>query len=151
MLNETFDLFFTEDGEILFDEDKRDIERAYESEGEILIQTVLKRLQSVSEDWNIKGVISSNLEYLRGSARSEGVEDEAIQMVYGALVADKLVVPESIRISTEGYHENMLLINVTIFGEQNRLLNTYNLGFSYDMRSNRCIPRYVLGKGVRDG
>jgi hypothetical protein len=31
MLKETFDIFFTEDGEILFDENRMDIERAYET------------------------------------------------------------------------------------------------------------------------
>jgi len=151
MLRDKFDLFFTEDGEILFDENSRDILRAYESEGEILIQTIIKRLQSNDEDWNLSNMISANLSYLVGSTSGTELEEEASQMIYSVLIADELVPPESVFVSVKAYDADMLLLSVNILGDQNRLLNTYNLGLLYDMRMNRCIPRYILGKGVSNG
>jgi hypothetical protein len=151
MLNDRFDLFFTEDGEFLIDESRKDFERAYESEAEVLLQTIIKRLQSSHEDWGLQGAVYSDLAALVGSPRSDAVISEAMQMVQSALIEDNLVSPERLRINMEGYDANILMLNITIYGEGSEAANIYNLGFSYDMRDNRCIPRYILGKGVSNG
>jgi hypothetical protein len=154
MLKESFDMFFTEDGEILFDENRMDIERAYETELEVLNQTILKRLQSSDEDWQIGSAISTNLNYLMGSPRTPEVQTEAEDMVFNALTSDGLVDPDLIRVQVEGFDSNILMVSVSVFnrpGLGNNVLNVYNLGFSYDLRDNRCIPRFIDGMGVNNG
>jgi len=154
MLKETFDIFFTEDGEILFDENRMDIERAHETELEVLNQTILKRLQSSDEDWQIKSAISANLNYLIGSPKTIEVQEEAENLVFNALTSDGLVDPDLIRVQAEGFDSNILMVSISIFnrpGLGSNVLEVYNLGFSYDLRDNRCIPRFIDGIGVNNG
>ena len=151
MRNERFDLICSEDGEILFDENINDFKRGYESEYEPLTQAILKRLQSADEDWNLEGSVSANLNYLRGSNYVPEVVEEAKGMVFLALTKDGFLAPERIRIEAESFERDILLFNISIYVNENDFYNVYNLGVSYDMRDNRCIPRYIQGKSVKNG
>ena len=154
MIREKIDMLFTEDGEILFDDHKHDIEYAYESELEILSQTILTRLQSNDEDWGMKNKICANLSYLIGSPRTPEVYREAENLIFAALTADGLIEPDRIQIAVDGFDENVLMISLIINMDlrlQTNMLQSYNIGFSYDLRDNRCIPRVLNGIGVNDG
>ena len=154
MIKEKVDLLFTEDGEILFDEVRQDVELVYETELEILNQTILKRIQSNDEDWGIRSAIAANLSYLTGSARSDFIRTEAENLIFSALTHDGLIDSNSIEIIIDGFDENVLMISVILFerpGLQTNILNKYNIGITYDLRDNRCIPRVLNGIGVNDG
>mgnify|MGYP001338263782 CR=1 FL=1 len=151
MRNEKFDLIWSEDGEILFDESINDFKKGYESEYEPLTQTILKRIQSADEDWGLEGSIASNLNYLRGSNLNPEIVEEAKGMIFSCLTKDGFVDPEKIRIEAESFRKDILLFNISIYVNENDFYNVYNLGVSYDMRDNRCIPRYIQGKSARNG
>jgi hypothetical protein len=143
MYDSKFDLLFTEDGEILFDKDQRDFQKAYESEYETLTQTILKRVQSSEEDWDLEGIIAANLNYLLGSPANELVTEEARSLIYNALTSDGYIDPDKLIIESESFNKNTLMFNVSVFVNDNDFYNVYNIGFSYNTRDNRCTPRYI--------
>lgn len=151
MFESKFDLLFTEDGELIFDEESRDFQKAFEEEYETLTQTILKRIQSSDEDWNLDGTVTANLNYLRGSAASNSIIDEAKSMIFNALTLDGYLDPEKVTIQSESFNNNILLFNISVLVNENDFYNVYNLGASYDMRDNRCIPRYIQGKSAKNG
>lgn len=143
MYDSKFDLLFTEDGEIIFDRDQRDFEKAYESEYQTLTQTILKRAQSSEDDWDLDGSVAANLNYLLGSPASELVAEEARSMIYNALTSDGYIDPDKLIIESESFNKNILMFNVSVFVNENDFYNVYNIGFSYNTRDNRCTPRYI--------
>jgi|11_taG_2_1085331.scaffolds.fasta_scaffold00050_30 hypothetical protein len=143
MYNSKFDLLFTEDGEIIFDRDQKDFQKAYESEYETLTQTILKRVQSSEEDWNLDGAVGANLNYLLGSPANEAVVEEARNFIYSALTSDGYIDPDKLKIQSDPFNSNILMFNVSVFVNDNDFYNVYNLGFSYNTRDNRCTPRYI--------
>lgn len=143
MYDSKFDLLFTEDGEIIFDRNQRDFEKAYESEYETLTQTILKRAQSSEDDWDLDGSVAANLNYLLGSPASELVAEEARSMIYNALTSDGYIDPDKLIIESESFNKNILMFNVSVFVNENDFYNVYNIGFSYNTRDNRCTPRYI--------
>lgn len=143
MFESKFDMMFTEDGEILFDRNNKDFKRAYESEYETLTQTILKRVQSSEDDWDIEGTMTANLNYLFGSVLDEEVNEEARNMIFNALTEDGFIDPDKLIIQSESLDNNILLFNISVFVNENDFYNVFNIGFSYDTRDNRCTPRYI--------
>lgn len=143
MYDSKFDLLFTEDGEIIFDKEQGDFEKAYESEYQTLTQTILKRVQSSEDDWDLDGTVAANLNYLLGSPASELVTEEAKSMIYNALTSDGYIDPDKLIIESESFNKNILMFNVSVFVNENDFYNVYNIGFSYNTRDNRCTPRYI--------
>ena len=151
MRNEKFDLICSEDGEILFEDNIGDFKKGYESEYEPLTQTLLKRIQSTDEDWRLDGSVAANLNYLQGTVLTKEIVEEAKNMIFAAIIKDGFIAPEKIRIDAESFERNILLFNISIYVNENDFYNVYNLGVSYDMRDNRCIPRYIQGKSAKNG
>lgn len=143
MFESKFDMMFTEDGEIIFDRNSKDFKRAYESEYETLTQTILKRIQSSGDDWDIEGTMTANLNYLFGSVLDEEVNEEARNMIFNALTEDGFIDPDKLIIQSESLDNNILLFNISVFVNENDFYNVFNIGFSYDTRDNRCTPRYI--------
>ena len=143
MYNSKFDLMFTEDGEILFDEDRYDFQRAFESEYEPLTQTILKRVQSAEEEWLLDGSVSANLNYFLGSPVNEEIVEEARSMIFQSLTLDGYIDPDKLIIQSEIFNSNILLFNISVLVNENDFYNTFNIGFSYNTRDNRCTPRYI--------
>lgn len=143
MYSSKFDLVFTEDGEILFDPERNDFKRAFESEYEPLIQTVLKRIQSSEEDWLLNGAVSANLNYFFGSTVTEESVEEIKSMIFQSLTSDGFIDPDKLIVESEIFDSNILLFNISVFVNENDFYNVFNMGFSYNTRDNRCTPRYI--------
>ena len=89
-----------------------------------------------------------------GSPRTPEVYREAENLIFAALTADGLIEPDRIQIAVDGFDENVLMISLIINMDsrlQTNMLESYNIGFSYDLRDNRCIPRVLNRIGVNDG
>lgn len=139
------DIAFTEDGDFFFDEEKGDIKTVTNEENELLLQTILKRLQSSSRDWNIKNVVVADLEYFHGERSSESMKQLAEYKITEMLLAEDMLELEDISVDVEVFEDGKLGALISIFKKDSKLAANVNLGLLYDIKHNRFIPQFILG------
>lgn len=140
------DVFFTDNGDLLIKEDKVHI--GIEANDEAFKQAVLQRLQNKSSDWRLENsdlVTFYDLDI--GSFIGSKITNSLIRaikyFIVTSLSEDNFISPEDIVIYDLPIDYNTLLLKLTImregFGERKEL----SIDISYDLRSNRMIPKII--------
>lgn len=140
------DITFTEDGDFIFDESKGDFEVVNNQYNELLLQTLLKRLQSSNRDWKIQDVVTSDIEYLRGETNDDAALEIIRYKVAEALLSEEVLKLEDINIQTEKLNNNDIGIFILIQKKDRSLSADINIGLTYDIKNNRFVPRLILGR-----
>ena len=140
------DIVFTEDGDFIFDESKGDLQVVNNQYNELLLQTILKRLQSSDRDWGIQNIITSDIEYLRGESNIDASLEIIRFKVAEALLGEEILKLQDIDIEAEKLNDNDIGVFISIRKKDSSLSADINLGLVYDIKNNRFVPQLILGR-----
>lgn len=140
------DIVFTEDGDFIFDESKGDLQVVNNQYNELLLQTILKRLQSSDRDWGIQNIITSDIEYLRGESNIDASLEIIRFKVAEALLGEEILKLQDIDIEAEKLNDNDIGVFISIRKKDSSLSADINIGLVYDIKNNRFVPQLILGR-----
>jgi hypothetical protein len=141
MIKETnTDICFTEDGDFLFK--RNSLYLSKEDNNEILIDTIMRRLQSSSIDWASNKIIAANLDYYRGEKITSNLVNLIGNEILNTIIADNLVREEYVDIKANRLNPEQINYTIIVYAKQNADTNIV-IGLMYDQRVNKIIPRYL--------
>lgn len=140
IIRENIDLFLTDDGDFMFDENESDLKVIDNKNNELLINVVKRRLKSSSYDWDLESQVVSNLDYVKGLYRDSNSLNVLRGLVENCLREDLLIMPQDFQVEIIGMIEDMIGVGVIIYDRDRDYNSTIQLGFSYDYRENRFSP-----------
>lgn len=138
------DLSFTEDGDFFFKSRSGLEESGYEN-NQLLIEKLILRIQSSSYDWGTFVPETANLDYFRGAPVTDSTLNEMQNRIYETITADGLVDPSSVIFDEAFLTVEGIGFSIFIIAEPNELPQNVNIGFSYNLETNRMIAK-VIGR-----
>jgi len=139
------DIIFTEDGDFLFDELRGDIKVCNNQRNDLLIQTIIKRLQSSERDWNINKVVTSDVEFFYGERSNEAIYELLTFKIAESLLAEGMLELKDIDVNVKQYEPGKLAILINISKKDSSLAADVSIALTYDLKDNRFIPRIIVG------
>lgn len=137
--NKEKDLSFTEDGDFLIK--RNSLRFSSDSKNELLLDILIRRLQSSSTDWNSRKAISADLDIFRGEILNTEIISIIAETIYAALIADELLDGNQIDIKINQIDKERVVYSVVVYSKNDE--NNIVLGIMYDQRVNKIIPRYI--------
>lgn len=134
------DICFTEDGDFLFK--RNNIYLSKGDDNEILIDTIMRRLQSSSIDWESNKIIAANLDYYRGEKITSNLVNLIGSEILNTIIADNLISEKYVDIKATRLNPEQINYTIIVYAKQNADTNIV-IGLMYDQRVNKIIPRYL--------
>ena len=139
---QTKDLLWTADGDLYLDPDgDGDIYVATEIGDEILSSAIIKRLASTEGDWQTVPSLGANLSDFMGLPNTAETAAYLHSRILNTLTQDLLIRSADItlQIVPIGPHELLVVLLVKAIAASEPAV----IGFSFDMRDNKMIPRII--------
>ena len=144
----TIDVHWTADGDLFHDHLTGDLGLADAMDNLVLEGAVLRRLQSNHGEWRLTPNLGCNLSEFMGMPNTAETAIAIHNRIVGALTGDALIKPGnlSVDIIPISNHKILILLEIKaimpfVDPVTGKVDNTIIIGFSYDMRDNRMVPR----------
>jgi len=140
------ELFFTDNGDFLVKNGK--VHVGSEANDEAFKNALLHRLQNKSDDWNLRnsdmvGFYDLDLGSFIGGKITNSLIRAIKYFIVTALSEDNFISPEDIVISELPINYNILFLKISIRKESFRHRGNVTVDITYDLRSNRLIPKII--------
>jgi len=144
LTNDSVDLYWTVDGDLFFKDEDADVGLADADQNAILEGSIMRRLQSNIGDWRDQPEIGCNLSEFMGMPNTAETAALITDRIISSLTADDLVKGSDLNVDVVPIATNKILILLEVKALEATLEGDEILiGFTYDMRDNRMIPRMV--------
>lgn len=136
------DILWTVDGDLFVE--SGDVKVASAFSNEVMESAILRRLQSTKGDWKMAPLLGANLVEFAGWPNTRETGALIKSRIVNILTEDLLLKGDEV--SVDVYPNSLTSIVITI------VVNTidpdiqdgvYIVGFTYDMRDNKLVPRIV--------
>lgn len=136
------DIYLTEDFDIIVSKRTDKVRNASYQDNELLEQTIIKRIQSNSNNFEITKVFSANLNEELGNRMDDVLVNRVQSKIIEVLTIDGFLKSENLMISVviQDYVNILLTINV-INNRENRD-EVFSYGFSYNLDSNLTVQNF---------
>lgn len=138
------DLSFSEDGDFILDRNNslKIIDDTY---NDILKETIIRRIQSSTRDWDNENIKALSLDEFRGERLTSDVVQYLKFLIYKILTDDGLVGINEVFVSDSPFTEGYVAFSVVI-NRKDKYGNDLIVNFGYDMRMNKIMPRFINPK-----
>jgi hypothetical protein len=138
------DLSFSEDGDFILDRNNslKIIDDTY---NDILKETIMRRIQSSTRDWDNENIKALSLDEFRGERLTSDVVQYLKFLIYKILTDDGLVGINEVFVSDSPFTESYVAFSVVI-NRKDKYGNDLIVNFGYDMRMNKIMPRFINPK-----
>lgn len=138
------DLSFSEDGDFILDRNNslKIIDDTY---NDILKETIMRRIQSSTRDWDNENIKALSLDEFRGERLTSDVVQYLKFLIYKILTDDGLVGINEVFVSDSPFTEGYVAFSVVI-NRKDKYGNDLIVNFGYDMRMNKIMPRFINPK-----
>ena len=138
------DLSFSEDGDFILDRNNslKIIDDTY---NDILKETIMRRIQSSTRDWDNENIKALSLDEFRGERLTSDVVQYLKFLIYKILTNDGLVGINEVFVSDSPFTESYVAFSVVI-NRKDKYGNDLIVNFGYDMRMNKIMPRFINPK-----
>ena len=133
------DLYFTEEGDFYYDEDRDDFSDTKDDQYRGLLQKIHTRLSSTTGDWAMQADIGSNLGDFVGKPNTQAIGEQIKRRIYSALSNGSLLNSKELAVDVIPITRKKLAIILSI--NPGDVANYITLTYTYDMRDNKLIPR----------
>lgn len=141
MYKDRRDLYFTSEGDLMFDNDTEDLKDTQNIQMRALLQQCLTRVMSTRGDWPLQPNIGASVGDFLGAANSRATADAIKNRINSELVREGLLQPGSIKTEIVPVDRNKILILLLVVppGSSQAL----QLSFSYSFSENKLVPRNI--------
>ena len=136
------DIFFTEDFDIIVSKKTDKIRSASYQDNELLEQTILKRIQSNTKDFEISKVFAANLNEELGSRIDDDIVNRIQSRIIEALTVDGFLESENLLISVVIKDYVNILFTINVINNRINKDEIFSYGFSYNLDSNLTVQNF---------
>lgn len=136
------DIFFTEDFDIIVSKKTDKIRSASYQDNELLEQTILKRIQSNTKDFEISKVFAANLDEELGSRIDDDIVNRIQSRIIEALTVDGFLESENLLISVVIQDYVNILFTINVINNRINKNEIFSYGFSYNLDSNLTVQNF---------
>ena len=136
------DIFFTEDFDIIVSKKTDKIRSASYQDNELLEQTILKRIQSNTKDFEISKVFAANLNEELGSKIDDDIVNRIQSRIIEALTVDGFLESENLLISVVIQDYVNILFTINVINNRINKDEIFSYGFSYNLDSNLTVQNF---------
>jgi hypothetical protein len=138
------DLSFSEDGDFILDRNNslKIIDDTY---NDILKETIMRRIQSSTRDWDNENIKALSLDEFRGERLTSDIVQYLKFLIYKILTDDGLVGINEVFVSDSPFTDGYVAFSVVI-NRKDKYGNDLIVNFGYDMRMNKIMPRFINPK-----
>lgn len=135
------DLYFTDDGDFVLDENTGDLEDTLLYQYRGFVQRLLTRTMSQKGEWQQQKDVGAGISDFLGKRNTAELGERIRSRLYSELIKENLVAPADLNILVfpTGDTSVGIVLRIRPPGTQVKI----QLTFSYDMRENRVIPRNI--------
>lgn len=133
------DLYFTDDGDFVLDQDSYDFKDTMRDQYRGLIQTVNTRMRSNKGEWNLQREVGANLSDFFGKNNTAEIGNQIQNRVINTLIKGGLIAPKDLEVIVLPTSKFLVAIIVVITppGVAEKIILTY----TYNTRDNHTLPR----------
>lgn len=136
------DIFLTEDFDIIVSKKTDKIRNASYQDNELLEQTILKRIQSNTKDFEISKVFAANLNEELGSRIDDDIVNRIQSRIIEALTVDGFLESENLLISVVIKDYVNILFTINVINNRINKDEIFSYGFSYNLDSNLTVQNF---------
>ena len=136
------DIFLTEDFDIIVSKKTDKIRSASYQDNELLEQTILKRIQSNTKDFEISKVFAANLNEELGSRIDDDIVNRIQSRIIEALTVDGFLESENLLISVVIQDYVNILFTINVINNRINKDEIFSYGFSYNLDSNLTVQNF---------
>ena len=136
------DIFLTEDFDIIVSKKTDKIRNASYQDNELLEQTILKRIQSNTKDFEISKVFAANLNEELGSRIDDDIVNRIQSRIIEALTVDGFLESENLLISVVIQDYVNILFTINVINNRINKDEIFSYGFSYNLDSNLTVQNF---------
>lgn len=136
------DIFLTEDFDIIVSKKTDKIRSASYQDNELLEQTILKRIQSNTKDFEISKVFAANLNEELGSRIDDDIVNRIQSRIIEALTVDGFLESENLLISVVIKDYVNILFTINVINNRINKDEIFSYGFSYNLDSNLTVQNF---------
>ena len=136
------DIFLTEDFDIIVSKKTDKIRNATYQDNELLEQTILKRIQSNTKDFEISKVFAANLNEELGSRIDDDIVNRIQSRIIEALTVDGFLESENLLISVVIKDYVNILFTINVINNRINKDEIFSYGFSYNLDSNLTVQNF---------
>jgi hypothetical protein len=145
------DFYFTDDGDILFDEIRGDFKVVNHKDNLNLFSQIIKRIQSKVEDWNISGIVTTRFDSIIGLSINNDVLRFIEDDITIALLSGGLLFTSEFMVEAEAINREFVMITIQTKSSDPKRDKPVRLVVTYDVRMSQIIPRFSDIRDLKDG
>lgn len=136
------DILLTEDFDIIVSKKTNKIRNATYHDNELLEQTIIKRIQSNVNDFEIEKVFAANLNEELGNRIDDALVNRIQSRIVEALTVDGFLESENLAISVAVESNVNIMFTINVYNNRIDREEIFSYGFSYNLDNNLTVQNF---------
>lgn len=136
------DIFLTEDFDIIVSKKTNKVRNATYQDNELLEQTIIRRIQTNANDFEIEKILCANLNDELGSKVDNSLINRIQSRIIETLTVDGFLESENLSISVVMQNNVNAIVTINIYNNRINRDEIFSYGFSYNLDNNLTVQNF---------
>lgn len=136
------DIFLTEDFDIIVSKKTDKVRNATYQDNELLEQTIIRRIQTNANDFEIEKILCANLNDELGSKVDNSLINRIQSRIIETLTVDGFLESENLSISVVMQNNVNAIVTINIYNNRINRDEIFSYGFSYNLDNNLTVQNF---------
>jgi hypothetical protein len=136
------DIFLTEDFDIIVSKKTNKVRNATYQDNELLEQTIIRRIQTNANHFEIEKILCANLNDELGSKVDNSLINRIQSRIIETLTVDGFLESENLSISVVMQNNVNAIVTINIYNNRINRDEIFSYGFSYNLDNNLTVQNF---------
>jgi hypothetical protein len=136
------DIFLTEDFDIIVSKKTDKVRNATYQDNELLEQTIIRRIQTNANHFEIEKILCANLNDELGSKVDNSLINRIQSRIIETLTVDGFLESENLSISVVMQNNVNAIVTINIYNNRINRDEIFSYGFSYNLDNNLTVQNF---------